>query len=125
MTSASAVAPVFLWDPEAGDLVAFESAEDAARHLQPWQEVCSLAAYDAEGRSIGFAVERRLRRLLGFIPAGGDVVVVGEVEREPTHARDLRRALVASLARRGAGGGALERRSLPELVRMAASAKRA
>jgi hypothetical protein len=125
MASPALVAPVFLWDPEARDLLVFESAEAAARHLEPWQEVGTLAAYDAEGRRIGFAVERRSRLLLGLIPAAKEVVVVGEVEREPRHAGDLRRAIVASLARRGTDGEVLEGRSLPDLVTMAASARRA
>ena len=125
MASAAVVAPVFLWDPEARDLLAFQSADAAARHLKPWQEVGMLAAYDAEGRRIGFAVERRARLLLGLIPVahGKEVVVVGEVEREPRHARDLRRAIVASLARRGTDDGVLCGRSLPELVEMAVSAR--
>ncbi len=125
MASPAVVAPVFLWDPEAQDLLAFESVEAAARHLQPWQEVGMLAAYDAEGRRIAFALERRSRLLLGLIPASKEVVVVGDVEREPGHAGDLRRAIVASLARRGTGGEALDGRSLPDLVAMAAGARRA
>ena len=123
MASAAVVAPVFLWDPEARDLLAFQSAEAAARHLKPWQEVGMLAACDAEGRRIGFAVERRARLLLGLIPVAKEVVVVGEVERKPRHARDLRRAIVASLARRGTDDGVLCGRSLPELVEMAVSAR--
>ncbi len=70
-------------------------------------------------------MERRPRLLLGLIPAGKEVVVVGEVEREPRHAGDLRRAIVASLARRGTDGEVLEGRSLPDLVTMAARARRA
>ena len=123
MASAAVVAPVFLWDPEARDLLSFQSAAAAARHLKPWQEVGMLAAYDAEGRRIAFAVERRERLLLGFIPVGREVVVVREVEREPRHASDLRRAIVASLARRGTEGGVLDGRSLPDLVEMAVSAR--
>jgi hypothetical protein len=110
------VPPVLLWDPEAGDLLAFASAEAAAAHLAPWQEVGAVVAYDAEGRRVAFAVERRRMRLLRIFPVAREVVVVGEVESAPGHASDLRRALVAALVRRGGDRAALEALALAELV---------
>jgi hypothetical protein len=121
---AAATPPVFLFDPEAGDLVAFGSAEAAARHLQAWQEVGALAAYDARGRRIGFAVARRRERFLGILPLTREVVVVASVEEEPSHAADLARALVVSLARGGTPRAELERLPLGELVRRAAPVER-
>jgi hypothetical protein len=116
----TATPPVFLFDPEAGDLLAFGSAEAAARHLRAWQEVGALAAYDARGRRVAFAVARRPGRLLGVFPVTREVVVVAEVEAEPSHAADLSRALVASLARGGSPRAELERLPLDALVSRAA-----
>jgi hypothetical protein len=116
-----ATPPVFLFDPEAGDLMAFDSAEAAARHLRAWQEVETLAAYDARGRRVAFAVARQRERLLGILPLTREVVVVAGVEGEPSHESDLARALVVSLARGGTTPRAeLERLPLAELVRRAA-----
>jgi hypothetical protein len=115
-----AVPPIFLWDARAGELRAFASAAEAARHLAPWQEVGSAVAYDAEGRELAFAVELRARRILG-VPAGRrEVVVVRGVEAEPGHARELRAALVAALERAGAARAAVDDRPLAALVAEAA-----
>ncbi|HET9597996.1 MAG TPA: hypothetical protein VFP65_20580, partial [Anaeromyxobacteraceae bacterium] len=72
--------PVFLRDPERGALLAFGSADAAARHLRPWQEVGGVAAWDADGRRLAFAVARRRERLLGLWPRWREVVVAGGVE---------------------------------------------
>ena len=120
MTSlATPVPPVFLRDPARGELLAFPSAEAAAGHLRPWQEVGGVAAWDAEGRRIGFGVDRVRARILGIVPRWREVVVPSEVEGAPDHAAELRAALVAALAAGGepAQGTAL---ALPELVRRAA-----
>jgi len=122
--AAAAVPPVFLWDPERGDLVVLPSAEDAARRSGPWQEPGAILAYDAEGRRIAFAVEVRTTRLLGLFARRREVVVVAGVEREPAHAEDLRRALVASLARRGAPRADLDVATLGELASRAVAALR-
>jgi hypothetical protein len=115
-----ATPPVFLFDPEVGALVAFDSADAAARHLRAWQEVGALAAYDARGRRVAFAVAQRRERLLGVVPVTREVVIVAGVDAEPSHAADLSRALVASLARAGTPREELEGLPLAELVRRAA-----
>jgi hypothetical protein len=111
-----AVAPVFLWDARREALLAFGSAGLAAAHLEPWQEVGSAAAWDAEGRRIAFAVELRPRRVLGLRLGDREVVVVAQVEDSPAGARELRAALLAALARRGGERAALERLDLAGAV---------
>jgi hypothetical protein len=108
---------VFLWDARRGDLVAFESAALAARHLEPWQEVGSAVAYDAEGRQVTFALEARARRILGVALGRREVVVVRAVAPTASHGAELRAALLAALARRGGDRAALEAEPLPALVR--------
>jgi hypothetical protein len=78
--------------------------------------VGSIAAYDAEGRRVAFAVERRRMRLLRIFAVDREVVTIGEVEPTPGHAVDLHRALVAALVRRGGDRAALEAQPLAELV---------
>jgi hypothetical protein len=113
------VPPLFLRDPQRRELLAFPSAEAAAGHLRPWQEVGGVAAWDAEGRRIGFGLDRVRARVLGIVPRWREVVVLREVEGAPDHAAELRAALVAALAATGepAQGTAL---ALSELVRRAA-----
>ena len=106
-----------MWSPEAGDLLRFDSAEAAARGLGAWQEANLLPAWDSQGRRITLAVEQRRRLLLGLLPVRREVVVVAEVEAVPAHADELRRALIASLARQGGDPASLERAALAELVR--------
>jgi hypothetical protein len=48
-----------------------------------------------------------------------EVVVVADVEPAPAHADELKRAQIASLARRGRDPVSLERAALAELVRCA------
>jgi len=112
--------PLFVWSPDAGDLLHFDSAEAAARGLGAWQEANLLPAWDSQGRRITFAVEQRRRLLLGLLPVRREIIVVADVECAPAHADELRRALIASLARRGLDRESLERAALAELVRRAA-----
>jgi hypothetical protein len=109
---------VFLRDPERGALLAFASADGAARHLRPWQEVGAVAAWDAEGRRVSFAVVRRRERLLGVLPLRREVVVAQAVEPAPGGAAELRAALLAALA--AAGDAPLQGLSLAELSARAA-----
>jgi len=118
----ASVPPVFMWDPRAGRLLAFGSGAAAAAHLRPWQEVGSVVAYDAEGRDIRFGVLVRRRRLLRLVPVSSEVVVVSAVEREPSHAEDLRAALMGSLASAEVERARLAALPLAELVRRASEA---
>jgi hypothetical protein len=92
--------PVFLRDPEEGVLLAFASSDAAARHLRPWQEVSAVAAWDAEGRRVAFALVRRRERLLGVLPRWREVVVAS-AEPAADGAAELRAALRAVLAAAG------------------------
>jgi len=109
---------VFLRDPERGALLAFPSAEAAARHLRPWQEVGAVAAWDAEGRRLAFAVERRRERLFRIVPRWREVVVAREAEAHPHGAAELRAALVAAL--HAAGQEAVDGLPLADLAARAA-----
>jgi hypothetical protein len=111
--------PLFIWSPDAGDLLCFESAEAATRGLGAWQEVNVLPAWDSQGRRITFAVEQRRRLLLGVLPVRREVVVLEHMETAPAHADELKRALIASLARRGEDPVSLEQAALAELVKRA------
>ena len=108
--------PLFVWSPDAGDLLRFDSAEAAVRGLGAWQEANLLPAWDSQGRRITFAVEQRRRLLLWLLPVRREVIVVADVETAPGHADELKRALIASLARRGMDRESLERAALAELV---------
>jgi hypothetical protein len=112
--------PVFLRDPRQGALLAFPSAEAAAAHLRPWQEVGGVAAWDAEGRLVTFAVARARRRLLGLVPVWREEVRVASVEEEPDHARELRGALAAALGE-APGERGVSGTPLADLVRRAAA----
>ena len=114
--------PVFLWEPQRGAPVAVPSPQAAARRLRPWQEVATVAAYDATGRRVSFSVARRRGRLLGILPRWRDVVVVAGVEPSAAHAADLRRGLVAALAPRWGERAALEALPLDDLVARASAA---
>jgi hypothetical protein len=119
-----AVPPIFVWDPARRDLVAVASLDDASRRVAPWQEVGAMVAYDAEGRRVAFAVESRVTRLLRLWPRRRERVVVADVELEPSHAEDLRRALVTALARRGGDRSLLSLIALGELTARAAAVLR-
>lgn len=106
--------PVFLRDPASGELLAFASGDAAARHLAPWQEVGAVAAYDATGARIAFAVELRGGRLAALLRMRREVVVVASVERDAAGAEELRRALAAALA--GGDRAAMKELPLEELV---------
>lgn len=110
------IPPLFVWSPDAGDLLHFDSAEAAVRGLGAWQEANLLPAWDSQGRRITFAVEQRRRLLLWLLPVRREVIVVADVEAAPAHTDELKRALIASLARRGMDRESLERAALAELV---------
>jgi hypothetical protein len=93
--------PVFLRDPALGALLAFPSAEAAARHLRPWQEVSAVAAWDAEGGRLSFAVVRRRERFLGLLPRWREVVVASAAGPAAEGAAELRAALRAVLLAAG------------------------
>jgi hypothetical protein len=78
-----------------------------------------LPAWDSQGRRITFAVEQRRHLLLGLLPVRREVIVVVDVEAAPAHADELKRALIASLARCGGEPVSLERAALAELVKRA------
>lgn len=78
-----------------------------------------LPAWDSRGRRVTFAVEQHRSLLLGLLPVHREVVVVVDVEAAPAHADELKRALIASLARRGGDPVSLERAALAELVKRA------
>jgi hypothetical protein len=112
--------PVFLRDPARGALLAFPSAEAAAAHLRPWQEVGGVAAWDAEGRLVTFTVRRERRRLLGLLPVWREEVRIASVEELPEHAGELRSVLLAALGE-APGERAAPGTPLADLVRRAAA----
>jgi hypothetical protein len=115
-----ATPPIFAWDAAASALLVFGSADEAARRLGAWREPGLVIAWDAEGRLLRFTLARRRVRLAGILPVERDVLVPAGLERDPAHAEDLRRALVASLSRGDpARRAALEAAPLAELVRAA------
>lgn len=117
--SQTLIPPLFVWSPDAGDLLCFDSAEAATRGLCAWQEVNMLPAWDSQGRRITFGVEQRRRLLVGVLPVRREVVVLEDMEAEPAHADELKLALIASLARRGGDSVSLEQAALAELVKRA------
>jgi hypothetical protein len=113
--SLSLTPPVFLRDPASGELLAFASGDAAARHLAAWQEVGAVAAYDASGARVTFAVGQRGGALLSLLRIRREVVTVAGVERDAAGPEELRRALVVALAPSGERAS-LEELSLGELV---------
>lgn len=81
------------------DLMVFEAAQAAEAFVEP-PDVADGAAYDAEGRLLGFETDGRRTFL-------------AERESEPMHGDELRSALLRSFEAAGIPCGGL---SLPELV---------
>lgn len=116
------IPPVFVWDPEKRELLAFETLASALAHLRPWQEVGILPAYDAEGRRLSFAVAPKPGRLAKLFPSAAEKVVLSGLESGTEGASELHAALVTKLAEGEAGRhAALEARPLAELVELATS----
>jgi len=90
--------PIFVTAEDA--LLIFSSAEDARTHVNwPYVEAGLYRAYDSDGRLIEFKVDRLPVKRRFFLGTRVDRRVILSVEDEPTHAYELRAALIQALGR--------------------------
>lgn len=103
---------------EHGDMSFFESVEHAERKLEAIDvRNEEYVAYDSEGRLLRVTIERGEAPIFfGLDKTTVDYVVIESAEDEPSHAPQLRAALVDFLERIGVSLDDPESLSLQELV---------
>ncbi len=110
--------PIFIFD-SSDDVLAFASPAQAEGHVESVdvEDAEYSQAFDSEGRLLALEVEQPTgrNRFLGLEFVALTPVRVVEMEAEPGHAEDLRRALLDALTRVGHSGG-LASASMGELV---------